>query len=254
MAADRGLATLALTDHDTVAGVDEARAAGAAVGVRVVAGVELSVRVSQGSLHLLGYFAEEPPSGFTRLLAGLEARRVDRAREMLARLADLGAPIAFADVADRARGPIGRPHVAEALVAAGHAADRQDAFARYLADGGPAHVPSAGLGPAAAVRAVAAAGGAPVIAHPASLGLGADDLAAAVGRLAPLGLRGLEVYRPDHTPEQREEFGALARRLGLVATGGSDFHGTEGAPPLGDTGDPPLPADALERLLAREVR
>ena len=245
---------LALTDHDTVAGIEQAQTEGRALGVRVVAGVELSVRVPHGSLHLLGYFAQAPPVDFTRLLAGLEARRVGRAREILARLAALGVPVAFADVAARAEGPIGRPHVAEALVAAGHATDRQDAFARYLGDGAPAYVPSAGLGPTGAVRALAAAGGAAVLAHPASLGLGQRDLAAAVARLVPVGLRGVEVHRPDHTPEQREEYGALADGLGLVAAGGSDFHGVEGAFPLGDTGDPPLPADALERLLAAVVR
>src|SRR5262249_25010534 len=159
-----------------------------------------------GSLHLLGYFTAAPPADFTRLLAELEARRVGRAREIVSRLGALGARVAFADVAARAQGPIGRPHVADALVAAGHATDRHDAFARSLGDGGPAYVPSEGLGPTAAVRALDAAGGAAVLAHPASLGLGQRDLAAAVARLVPVGLRGLEVHRPDHTPEQRAEY------------------------------------------------
>jgi predicted metal-dependent phosphoesterase TrpH len=170
---------------------------------------------------------------------------------MVERLAELGAPIAFADVAARAGGPIGRPHVADALVAAGHAADRQDAFDRFLADGRPGWIPHAGLGPEEAVRLVAASGGAPALAHPASLAMSPAGLDAFAQRLRAAGLRGIEVHRPDHTPALHELCAYVARRHGLVATGGSDFHGPDGEVRLGDTGQPPLPADALDRLLDR---
>jgi predicted metal-dependent phosphoesterase TrpH len=239
---------LALTDHDTMAGVPEAMRAGAAAGVAVVPGIELSVRVPHGSMHLLGYFGQAAPLPLAGLLDGLAARRRERAARIVRQLADLGAPVDLADVEARAAGPVGRPHVAEALIAAGHVADRREAFERYLADGAPAYVPSAGLSPDEALAAVVDSGGAPVLAHPASLALDPQRLEAFVRRLAERGLRGIEVHRPEHLPAQRGAFGRLARRAGLVAAGGSDFHRAEGPFGLGDTGDPPLPADALERL------
>jgi hypothetical protein len=139
--------------------------------------------------------------------------------------------------------------VADALVAAGHASDRRDAFERFLADAGPAYVPHAGLAPEEAVRLVTAHGGAASLAHPASLRMAPVHLDAFLARLAAAGLGGMEVHRPDHTPERRDAYARLARRHRLVPTGGSDFH--DPAEPLrpGDTGDPPLPPDALDLLL-----
>lgn len=247
-AAAAGVGVLAVTDHDTMDGVAPARAAGGRLGVHVVPGVELSTRAPAGSLHLVGLFTEEAPQPLAGALAALRARREERARRMVARLAELGVPVAFADVRARAAGPIGRPHVADALVAAGHAADRQDAFARFLGDGGPAAVPHEGLDPRAAVRLVTESGGAAVLAHPRSLDLDARALDALVHELRGAGLRGIEVHRPDHSAAQRDAYGALARRHGLVAAGGSDFHGP-GDPEPGDTGRPPLPPDAPARLL-----
>ena len=224
--------------------------AGRRDGVRVIPGVELSAQAPSGSLHLLGYFRETAPEPLAGRLGALRAAREARARAMVERLAAAGAPIAFDDVAARAAGPIGRPHLADALVAAGHARDRQDAFDRFLADGGPAYVPHRGLTPEEAVRLIAGSGGAAALAHPASLRMAPDALSSFVARLASAGLRGIEVHRPDHTPERRDAYAALARRHGLVATGGSDFHrpGDEVRP--GDTGTPPLPPEAVDRLLA----
>lgn len=241
---------MAVTDHDTLAGVAEAVAAGRAAGVRVVPGVELSVRAPSGSMHLLGYFGDASPEPLAGTLAGLRELRRERARRMVALLDGLGAPISFDEVAARAGGAIGRPHLADALVTAGHVADRQEAFERYLADGGPAWVPHEGLEPREAIRLVADSGGAAALAHPATLRMAPRELGAFVHRLAGWGLRGVEVHRPEHAPERRDQLTGIARRLGLVATGGSDFH--RPAEPLrpGDTGDPPLPADAIDRLLA----
>lgn len=240
---------LALTDHDTLAGVPEAQEAGRAAGVRVVPGVELSVRAPSGSLHLLGYFREPAPAALVSRLAELVAMRAERAARMVERLAALGAPVSLDDVAGRAAGPIGRPHLADALVAAGHAADRREAFDRFLADGGPAWVPHEGLQPREAVELVLGAGGAPVLAHPASLRMPPRELGAYVHRLAGWGLRGIEVHRPDHAPERRDLLRGIARRLRLVEAGGSDFHRPEEPLRPGDTGDPPLPPDAVDRLL-----
>jgi 3',5'-nucleoside bisphosphate phosphatase len=255
LAAEAGVATLALTDHDTMDGVPEAMDAAREVRVRLVPAVELSVQVPGGSMHLLAYFAELGPEPLTGRLAGLAAGRLRRARRIAERLAALGAPVAWEDVMARATGPVvGRPHLAEALVAAGHARDRQDAFDRYLADGGPAHVPSEGPDPLTAIRWVLESGGAPVLAHPHTLAMSPRALGAFVARLAADGLRGIEVHRPEHLPAQREAYASLARRHGLIACGGSDFHRPDGPVRIGDTGDPPLPAEAAERLLARRPR
>lgn len=248
------MGVLAVTDHDTMEGVPEAMAAGSELGVRVIAGVELSVQAPSGSFHLLGYFpgpGEPEPLGAR--LAGLRAARETRAHRMVERLAAAGAPVSFEDVSARAAGAIGRPHVADALVAAGHARDRQDAFDRYLADGGPGFVPHEGLQPREAIALVADSGGAPVLAHPASLRMPERELRAYVQRLTAWGLRGIEVHRPDHTPDRRASLARLARRNGLVATGGSDFHRLEDELRPGDTGRPPLPADVIDHLLSDTV-
>lgn len=249
LAAASGVTTLAVTDHDTLDGVAEAQAAGERAGVAIVPGIELSVRAPSGSMHLLGYFPTAAPEPLLERLAALREERRRRAEAIVARLAALGVPVRLADVAARARGPIGRPHIADALIDAGHAHDRRDAFERFLADGAPAHVPHAGLLPEAAIRLVLASGGAPVLAHPASLRMDGRALRAFVGRLASLGLAGIEVHRPDHTPERRAGLARLADDLGLVACGGSDFHRPGDGVVPGDTGDPPLPPGTLVRLL-----
>lgn len=249
LAASRGVAVLAVTDHDSVESVERAVAEGARSGVRVVPGVELSVRVPHGSMHLLGYFAQARPPALVERLEALRAGRLRRAERMVAALCDLGAPIDLDAVVARAAGAVGRPHLADELVAAGHVASRQEAFERYLGDGAAAWVPAEGLGPDEAVALVRAAGGAPALAHPASLRLDRAALAATVQRLAARGLAGIEVHRPEHLPERRDEYAALARRLRLVATGGSDFHDPRGPNAPGDTGRPPLPLDAIDRLM-----
>ena len=241
---------LAITDHDTLGGVAAAIRAGSARGLRVVPGVELSVRAPAGSMHLLGYFGEPAPRPLVDRLEQMREARAARAREIVRLLAEAGAPVSFDDVAARAAGPIGRPHLADAVVAAGHARDRQEAFDRYIGDGGPAAVPHRGPAPEEAVALIAESGGAAVLAHPASLRMDPPALSALVGRLAGAGLRGIEVHRPDHTPERRDAYAGLARRHGLVAAGGSDFHRPDEGLRPGDTGSPPLPLDAIDRLLA----
>jgi 3',5'-nucleoside bisphosphate phosphatase len=252
-AAARGITTLAITDHDTLAGLRLATAAGVRHGVRVLPGIELSVRAPQGQLHVLAYLPEPDAPVLADLLARLGEARVLRAAEITRRLTALGAPIDLADVRSRAGGSIGRPHIADALVAAGHATDRGDAFARYLADDAPAFVPHESLTPPDALAAVTAAGGVTAVAHPGTLRLGMRGLESFLAQLRHLGLWGVEVYRAEHTPEQRDGFARIARRLGLVATGGSDFHGPDsGRADLGETGAPPLP-DEVADLVVRAV-
>ncbi len=250
-AAAAGVGSLAVTDHDTVGGLDAAVAAGPDHGVRVIPGIELTVQVPQGSMHLLGYFTANAPPPLVEALVELTAFRESRIRTIVERLGELGIPLDWDDVRGRAAGQLGRPHVAAALVAAGHATGIQDAFDRWLADGRPAHVPSRGLDPVRAVGLVGASGGAAVLAHPASLGLRRQHLRSFVQRLGAAGLAGIEVHRPEHTADQRDAYGTIARQLQLVPSGGSDFHRPDGPFALGDTGTPGLGADVLDRLLAR---
>ncbi|MDR7556348.1 MAG: PHP domain-containing protein [Armatimonadota bacterium] len=219
----RDVGLLAVTDHDTTAGVDPAMAAGRTLGVEVWSGVELSCDVPVGEVHVLGYFVRHELEWFQQLLDRLRAGRTDRARRMVERLAALGVPIAFERVAALAGGgAVGRPHVARALVEAGWVRDIAEAFDRYIGRHGPAYVERVKISPAAAVRVIRAAGGLAVLAHP---GWGAHE--AIVPELVAAGLDGIEVYYPDHSPAQVERYTALARQYGLLMTGGTDFHGGE---------------------------
>jgi predicted metal-dependent phosphoesterase TrpH len=250
-AAGRGVEVLAVTDHDTMAGVAEAEATGRAIGVRVIPGIELSIKVPHGSMHLLGYFDDPAPEPLAGLIAGFGETRVERAREMVARLNDMGIALDFDDVLAGAAGaPLGRPHIAEALIRAGHVADRKEAFDRYLADGRPAYVGSDGLAVEEGVVLVRESGGAPVLAHPATLRLDDAHLDPFVGRLARAGLAGIEVHRPEHSPDQFAGYGALARKYDLIPSGGSDYHRPTSPHHPGATGVPPLPEETVDRLLA----
>jgi 3',5'-nucleoside bisphosphate phosphatase len=241
---------LALTDHDTLSGLPEARAAGDLARVRVIPGIELSSRGGGHTVHVLGYFRELVPEPLAETLARVIAVREDRNHAILARLEAMGAPIEWDDVVRRARGTVGRPHIADTLVAAGHCADRDEAFARYLADDAPAYVPTAALTPEEAVALIAGSGGAPVLAHPAHLDLAPHALADYVDRLVAVGLRGIEAYRPEHDDALREELAGLALRRGLAATAGSDFHRPPQPdnPDLGETGPVPAGYDPLALL------
>jgi 3',5'-nucleoside bisphosphate phosphatase len=231
-------------------GVPEAIAAGEASGVRVLPGVELSVRPPCGSMHLLGYFRRATPQPLADRIGAIAAFRSGRNMAIVERLAELGVPVDWFDVARRASGRVGRPHIAAALVAAGHVATVKEAFERWIGDDGPAYVDSGSLSAREAVTLVASSDGAPVLAHPASLRMDAARLEAFVAELAEAGLRGIEVHRPDHDTVQRTAYAAICTRAGLVPCGGSDFHrdAPEG-PDVGDSGRPGLPADTVERLL-----
>jgi len=250
-AAGRGVEVLAITDHDTMAGVAEAQAAGRAIGVEVIPGIELSIKVPHGSMHLLGYFTEPAPEPLAGLIAGFGEIRIARAREMVDRLNEMGVAVDWDDVLAGAAGaPLGRPHIAEALIRAGHVQERKEAFDLYLGDGRPAFVGSDGLDVEEGVTLVRESGGVPVLAHPGTLKLDDAHLDPFVGRLARAGLVGIEVHRPEHTPDQFAGYGALARKYDLIPSGGSDYHRSTSPFHPGDTGHPPLPEDTIDRLLA----
>lgn len=247
-AVSAGVTTLAITDHDTVAGWDEAVGAAGAAGLRLIPGIELTAQVPHGSMHLLGYFPKPSAPQIMKTLAAQSAKREARIRRIVERLGELGVPVAWESVRERAAGQLGRPHVAAAMVDAGHVTSMEEAFGRWLADDQPAHVPSEGLDPRGAVQLVRSAGGVPVLAHPYSLGLSAKHLEQFVQSLASAGLAGIEVHRPELRPEQRDLYAAIAKRLRLVPSGGSDFHRPNGPFALGDTGVPALAPETPDRL------
>jgi predicted metal-dependent phosphoesterase TrpH len=218
------------------------------LGIRLVPGTEISVRPPSGSMHLLAYLPSATAEPLAARMRAIADYRSTRNQRIVERLNELGYAVAWDDVARRAKGRVGRPHIAAALLDAGHVGSLQEAFDRLLADGQPAYVDAGSLGPEEAVQLVAASGGAPVIAHPYSLRLGDAALERFVGGLVEHGLRGVECFRPDHDDAQRAFTRRLCAQFGLVPSGGSDWHGRPGDGELGDVGPVPLPGDTLERL------
>ena len=227
LARERGLAGVAVTDHDTTDGIEEAAAAGAAAGVEVIPGVELSAELDGGSVHVLGYFIDPADPGLREEFRRLRDGRERRGELMVERLRELGYPISIERVREIAgAAPIVRPHVARAMVEAGIVSSEEEAFTeRFIADGGRAYVPKHALHPLDALDLIRRAGGACVLAHPGMWGGQAPLPEELIEQMAERGMAGLEVDHPDHTPEQRERYRQLARALGLVATAASDCHG-----------------------------
>ena len=224
-AARARLAAVALTDHDTLAGVAEATAAGARLGVRVIAGSELSATDEGREVHLLALHVAEP-ARLDAELTRFREQREDRAEAIVGRLNELGLAVTLDAVLAQAAGAaVGRPHVARAMVAAGVVRDYREAFDRYLGNGRPAFVAKVPLAVRDAARLTHDAGGILVFAHP-----GPDGTRERVERMAAEGLDGLEVVHPSHSTEDRARLAALAERLGLVVSGGSDWHGAPDGP------------------------
>jgi predicted metal-dependent phosphoesterase TrpH len=246
-AAAAGLGVWALTDHDTVAAQEEAARAAREVGLRFVAGIELSVFLDRREVHMLGHFvdpAHRTLSRFEDLLA--EKRRV-RMGEIVSKLASLGVAVSEDDIVKWSGGKtIGRPHVARAMVEAGVVATVREAFDRYLGEGQPAYVGRYRLEAAEAIRLVAGAGGVATLAHPGVSKVERGDLS----RLKAMGLAAVEAYHPDHNPSLRDKYLAIASELDLVPTAGSDFHG-EAVAPDRFLGMATMPEEDLARLEAR---
>lgn len=252
-AAERDLETLALTDHDTVDGVAEARSAGERLGVEVITGLELAARYPGGQCHLVVWLPATDAVAIVDYVATLGDARRERAQAMVERLSALGYPLEWEDVERRANGRIGRPHLADALVAAGHAADRVDAFERLIGQDSPAYVAQGKIEPVDAVALARASGGITSLAHPRTLRLDPDRLDEFVAMLAAAGLDAIEAHRPDQPAEEQATLVALADRHGLAVSAGSDFHGPTRAHerPLGQHGSPGIDPDRAEALLSR---
>ncbi len=245
-AAGLGVRALAVTDHDTVAGLAEAHEAGRRLGVDVVDGVELSAtRAGGGTVHVLGYLFDRSSPALTEPLGRLQASRRLRNEGIAERLAALGVPVDLAAVRSRAHGVVGRPHFAAELIAQGHARSVDEVFDRWLARGRPAYVERDELRPDEAVRMIHAAGGVAVLAHPMVYAQSDERVERMIADLAAAGLDGVEIDYPSHTAGQMTMLDCFARRYGLVRTGGSDFHREQGLRPC------PAPDGALDALRAR---
>lgn len=245
----RGVDVLALTDHDTMAGVPEASAAAERLGVHLLPGVELNTDAPRGELHILGYLVSGEEGPFARLLATRQHRRHRRAHKMVEKLRGLGVPVRMEAVERHAQGGvIGRPHVAQALVDAGHAATVGEAFAKFIGSDRPGYVKRDAFSAQEAVQAILNAGGVPVLAHPGRL---ADE--AYIPPLIEAGLQGIECHYPEHSPQQTARYVAIAQAHDLVITGGSDFHGFASDTPR-QLGSVSVPEDAADRLYDRQRR
>ncbi|MDR0284983.1 MAG: PHP domain-containing protein [Propionibacteriaceae bacterium] len=233
-----GLDAIALADHDTMVGVADAQTLGAQAGIEVLRALEMSAHLDvaggERPVHLLAYGCRPTDAPLDALLAATRAARVSRVPRMLGKLAGLGCPLELGEVEAQARRATstGRPHIADALVARGYVASRDEAFALFLDEAGPAYVGRYTPTVAEALAAVGGAGGVAVIAHPWGRGNRTVLTPAVIAGLAEQGLYGVEAHHLDHAAPATRELVGLAHDLGLVVTGGSDYHGT------GKTGHP----------------
>lgn len=253
IAKEKNLAAVAITDHDTVAGISEALDAGKHYGITVVPGVEISTRAGDRDIHVLGYFIDYENGLLLERLSSLRDTRNARNEAIIARLRELGIDITL-DAVVRGIGrelkpgeSIGRPHIADELVRLGAAADMRDAFDKYLAEGAAAFVLPPRISPQEACGWIVEAKGKPVLAHP---GIYGDD--ALVHSLLESGkFAGVEAYHSDHSHEDAARYLEMARKFGLIVTGGSDFHGARGGVIFhGDLGGVTVDVEVLDKLKA----
>jgi predicted metal-dependent phosphoesterase TrpH len=250
-AAAAGLTAMAVTDHDTTSAVREVQGFARERGIEVVPGIEITAVDAERDVHMLGYFFNLDDAAFATFLATQRQARLTRLEEIGARLASLGKPIAVEPMLALAKlqpgRAVGRPQIARAMIAAGHVRDLPEAFDEWLGDGKPGFVPRVGPTPETVIDVVHAAGGIVSLAHP-----GRTKIDSRIPSLRDAGLDAIEVYHCDHPPALSATYAALAQHLGLLASGGSDYHGdaTHGLRPGAVT----LPADAWDRLRAGRTR
>lgn len=247
-----GLAALAITDHDTTGGVAEALQAGASAGLEVIAGIEMSTWHKEVPLHILGYGLDPRDPLLQEQLLALQEARHRRNIEIIARLNQLGIAITMSELAAQGNGQLGRPHIAQLLVAKGVVKNLPEAFQRFLKRGSLAYVPRQKFLAEAAIATIRAAGGVAVLAHPFAMNIH-PDLTLLLRELKGLGLSGVEVYYPLHTAKNCRKLNRLCAKFQLLATAGSDFHGQSGSfSQLGVTNKAiQIPADLLLKLQER---
>ncbi len=251
MAHEAGLDCIAITDHDSTAGVAAAQEAGRALGVRVIAGIEFNTMWHGQSVHVLGYFVDTEHPELQAVVARQRDGRLYRAERMVEKLAALEMPLSWEDILrDADGGAVGRPHIAKAMIAQGYVCDSNEAFAKFLGHGMPAYVEQPKLAPTEAVALLHRAGAAAGLAHPYNVE-GADqvDLDVLLPELKEAGLYAIETYYTDYSTEQRAAILHMAQRFDLIPTGGSDFHGG-GILAQAELGAIRVPVESLQRLEA----
>ena len=232
LAKKQGIEILALTDHDTLDGLDEAMTAGEEAGVRVLRGIELSAKEYRG-LHILGYCISPDAPGLRELCAEMKQSRNERKYRIIEFLREKGVDISLAEVEELAGGGvIGRPHFAQVMVRRGYVETTKEAFDRYLATSEFRRIERKKPDARTCVEAIHSAGGKVSLAHPYQTGLEGDALDGLLRELAGYGLDAIECWYPRHTPQQREFYLSLAQKYGLHVTGGSDFHGENVKPDI----------------------
>ncbi|MDE2861445.1 MAG: PHP domain-containing protein [Chloroflexota bacterium] len=249
LVAAKGLRAAAITDHDSTEGIPEAlEAASRFPQLTIIPGVELSTDIPGNEIHMLGYFIRYEDEAFQQTLRSFRDGRVDRAREMVDKLAALGLPLDWERVCELAEGAVGRPHIAQAMVEKGYITYPQEAFTHYIGRNGPAYAERDKMTPAEAVQYILGVGGVPVLAHPHVV----DNVELLLPELAEAGLAGIEVYYKEYTPKDVETFGAMADRYALIPCGGSDYHafGTPGEEEPGVSGPPLVIVDRLRERAA----
>lgn len=245
LAQSKGLAALAVTDHDTTAGLEEALSTGNMLTITVVPGIELSTQFADTEIHILGYFLDFRNEPLQNRLADLRADRVNRNKKILKKLRDLGYKLDWERVLALAgEGSVGRPHIALALKEKGYVATVEEGFQKFLNRGAPAFVPRKKLHPQEGIDLIKATGGVAVLAHPGLLG---DQRL--VKELILAGIQGIEVYYPLHSEDDKRNYLSLCKTYKLIATGGSDFHGigTESKAEIGAAVVPYHAVQALEK-------
>lgn len=248
-----GLEGLGVTDHDTTAPFERAVEAAAGTGLELVLGTEFSAELDGFSVHVLGYWIDPTDQVLQTELDRLRDERTHRARAIVERFNALDVPVRFERVRELAgAAPIGRPHIAQAVVETGAASETREVFDTWLADGGPAYVEKHAVSPVRAVELLRGAGGVAVLAHPGLWGARDGEggvPAETVEELAAAGLAGIEARHPDHTDEHLDRYADLARALDLVVTAGSDYHGAAKENPLGSVTTPRVAVEALRARL-----
>ena len=223
----KGLKAIAITDHDTIEGIEQALAAGGRVGMEVIPGIELSVKYGIHNVHLLGYLFDYRHKELHVALEQLQAGRMERNKKILAKLGRLGCPLHLHELEESAgSGQTGRPHIARLMVEKGYVQSMDEAFVKYLGQEGLAYTSRFIYQVEEAIDLIQQAGGIAVLAHPLQLDKSVDDLDHAVRQLCTMGLDGIEVYYPSHSRSFRKRLIALAEKYGLLMTGGSDYHGS----------------------------
>jgi predicted metal-dependent phosphoesterase TrpH len=246
-----GVRRMALTDHDTTAGLAAASAAARRLGMEIIPGIEVSTDIPGSEIHMIGLFLDHEQQAFQEMLSAFRAGRLGRAEGMVQRLGELGVPVSWERVLEIAGdASVGRPHVAQALLEAGHISQISEAFDRFIGRNGPAYVERMKLTPAEAIELIHSVRGVAILAHP----LFTDDIERIIPELARAGLDGVECYYPSHSPSDVEHVLAMARSSGLLPSGGSDYHGfpmAELKEASNEPGSVAMPPDLLDQLWAR---